>query len=215
MHALRICLVAGVIATTLTGCASKVAEKQNFSGFLSDYSQLKTSRSPGGHSTLRWVSPDYHSADYRGIFYMPVVYYPPARPTARVNQATLDGLRKYVDSRLQAAVAKYKPLVSSGGSGTLMMKTAITAVSAENQDMKFYEAAPVAAVIASTMAAPNSVLCLETQLIDTKTGTPVMIAVRKAYGKGVANGSAPITLDDLKQGMDEMVQDVAAFPPQP
>ncbi len=220
MHALRMCLVVGVMAITLTGCASKVTEKQNFSGFLSDYSQLKPTRSPSGHPTLRWISPDFHSADYHGIFYMPVVYYPPARPTARVNQTTLDGLRRYVDSRMQAAVAKHKPLVSSGGPGTLMMKTAITAVNAENQDMKFYEVVPVAAVIASTMAASghrtqNSVLYLETQLIDTKTGNPVLVAVRKAYGKSVANSSAPVTLDDLKQAVDEMVQDVAAFPPQP
>ncbi|NDJ56698.1 DUF3313 family protein [Enterobacteriaceae bacterium 4M9] len=129
-------------------------------------------------------------------------------------------MQKYVDSRLKTAVAKHKPLVNTAGPDSLIMKTAITTVSAENQDMKFYEVVPVAAVIASTMAATghrtlNSVLYLEAQLIDAKTGKVMLEAVRKAYGKTVPNNSAPVTLEDLKQGADEMINDVAAFPPQP
>lgn len=220
MRTFRLCLAAGLVITTLAGCSSKVAETGQYSGFLPDYSRLKPTESPSGHPTLRWISPDYHSADYRGIYYTPVVYYPAAKPTARVSQSTLDSLRDYTDKRMKAAVAQHKPLVNSAGPGTLILKTAITAVSAENQDMQFYEVVPVAAVIASTMAASghrtqNSVLYLEAQLIDAKTGKPVLMAVRKAYGKTVANSSAPVTLGDLQKGVDEMVQDVVAFPAQP
>lgn len=220
MHVLRLCLITGLVVTSLAGCSSKVAETQQYSGFLSDYSRLRATESPGGHQTLRWISPDFHSADYHGIYYKPVVYYPAAKPTARVSQSTLDNLKNYVDSRFKVAVAKHKPLVNTTGQGTLIMKTAITSVSAENQDMKFYEVVPVAAVIASTMAASghrtqNSVLYLETQLSDAKTGKVMLEAVRKAYGKTVPNNSAPITLEDLKQGADEMINDVVAFPPQP
>lgn len=220
MPMLRLCLTAGMVITALAGCASKVAETQQYSGFLSDYSKLQATDSPGGHPTLRWISPDYHSADYKGIYYTPVVYYPAAKPNARVSQNTLDNLKAYVDSRLKSAVAGHKPLVSTAGPGTLVMKTAITTVSAENQDMKFYEVVPVAAVIASTMAASghrtqNSVLYLETQLTDAKTGKVMFEAVRKAYGKTVPNNSAPVTLEDLKQGADEMIQDVSRFPAQP
>lgn len=107
------------------------------------------------------------------IYYTPVVYYPAAKPTARVSQATLDQVRGYLDQQLKNAVAQRKTLVNQSGPGTLIMKTAITAVKAENQDMRFYEVVPVAAVIASTMAASghrtqNSVLFLETQLLDAK-----------------------------------------------
>lgn len=220
MPVLRLGLVAGLVMTVLTGCSSKVTETQQYSGFLPDYSKLKPTESPSGHPTLRWISPDFHMSDYRGIFYTPVVYYPQAKPTARVSQSTLDSLKTYIDSRLKPAVAKHLPLVDSTGPGTLIMKTAITSVSAENQDMKFYEVVPVAAVIASTMAASghrtqNSVLYLEAQLIDAKTGKIMVEAVRKAYGKTVPNNSAPITLQDLQQAADEMSNDVAAFPPQP
>lgn len=219
MYMLRLCLISGLVVTALAGCSSKIAESQQYSGFLGDYSRLQATESPSGHPTLRWISPDFHSADYHGIYYTPVIYYPTAKPTARVSQSTLDNLQNYIDSRLKTAVAKHKPLVSAAGQGTLIMKTAITTVSAENEDMKFYEAVPVAAVIASTMVASghrtqNSVLYLEVQLSDAKTGKVMVEAVRKAYGKTVPNNSAPVTLDDLKQGADEMINDVTAFPPQ-
>lgn len=220
MHMLRLFFISGIVVTSLAGCSSKVTETQQYSGFLSDYSKLQPMESPGGHPTLRWISPDYHSADYKGIYYTPIVFYPAAKPTARVSQSTLDNLKNYVDRQLKVAVAKHKPLVSSAGQGTLIMKTAITSVSAENMDIKFYEVVPVAAVIASTMAASghrtqNTVLYLETQLSDAKTGKVMLQAVRKAYGKTVPNNSAPITLEDLKQGADDMINDVAAFPPKP
>lgn len=220
MRVMRLGIVAGLAITVLSGCASKVTESQNFSGFLSDYSKLTPTESPSGHPTLRWMSPDYKASDYRGVYYTPVVYYPEAKPNARVSQATLDNLRSYVDTRLKAAVAKQKPLVSSPGPGTLIMKTAITTVSAENEDVQFYEVVPVAAVIAGTMAASghrtqNSVLYLEAQLIDAKTGKVVVEAVRKAYGKTVPNNSAPITLADLQKGADEMIIDVTTFPQHP
>ncbi|MGA7508702.1 MAG: DUF3313 domain-containing protein [Erwinia billingiae] len=220
MRVLRLGLVAGLAIAVLAGCSSKVTESHQYSGFLSDYSKLKPTESPSGHPTLRWISPNYKASDYRGIYFTPVVYYPAAKPTERVSQQTLDSLRSYVDTRLKAAVAKQMPLVSSPGPDTLIMKTAITTVSAENQDMKFYEVVPVAAVIAGTMAASghrtqNSVLYLEAQLIDAKTGKPVVEAVRKAYGKTVPNNSAPVTLSDLKQGADDMINDVTTFPHQP
>lgn len=219
MHSARLPLVAGLatLCFVLAGCSSKIADSTQYSGFLTDYSKLKPSESPSGHQTLRWTSPDYKLSDYRGIYYTPVVYYPAAKPNNRVSQATLDQIRSYLDTQFKSAVAQRKPLVSQPVPGTLIMKTAITAVKAENQDMKFYEVVPVAAVVASTMAASghrtqNSVLFLEAQLLDAKTGRPVMEVVRKAYGKTVPNSNAPIDLTELKSGIDEMVRDVVAIP---
>ncbi|HBH65319.1 MAG TPA: DUF3313 domain-containing protein [Erwinia persicina] len=219
MHSARLSLVAGLatLCLVLAGCSSKVADTTQYSGFLPDYSKLKPSESPSGHQTLRWISPDDKLSDYRGIYYTPVVYYPAAKPNNRVSQATLDQIRTYLDTQLKAAVAQRKPLVSQPEPGTLVMKTAITAVNAENQDMKIYEVVPVAAVVASTMAASghrtqNSVLFLEAELLDAKTGKPVMEVVRKAYGKTVANSSAPINQAELKSAIDEMVRDVVALP---
>ncbi|MBP2170559.1 hypothetical protein J2125_003751 [Erwinia toletana] len=205
-----------VVSVALSGCTSKVADSTHYSGFLPDYSKLRPEQSASGNQTLRWVSPDYKSSDYRGIVYPPVIYYPRASPNARVSQQTLDQIRTYTDQQMKAAVAKRKPLVTQPGPGVLVMKTAITAVSAENQGVQFYEVVPVAAVIAGTMAASGhrtqeSALFLEVQLIDSQTGKPVIEVVRKGIGKNVANSNAPINFDDLKTPINLMVEDTVNF----
>ncbi|WP_426916896.1 DUF3313 family protein, partial [Serratia bockelmannii] len=68
---------------------------------------------------------------------------------------------------------------SPTGSRVLVANLAITAVSAENEDMKFYDVVPVAAVVASSMAATghrtlNTALYIEGVLIDQDTGKTVM-----------------------------------------
>ncbi|EJL90660.1 DUF3313 domain-containing protein [Pantoea sp. GM01] len=204
------------LALLAAGCTSHVADKQQYSGFLGDYSQLQPEKSPSGKPTLRWVSPDYRDADYRGVVYTPVVYYPVPRPNARVSQQTLDEVRSYTDSQLKRAISERKPLVTQKGPQTLVVKTAITAVSAENKGMQFYEVVPVAAVVASTMAATGhrtqeSALFLEVEAVDGQTGKPLIKVVRKAFGKPLPNSSTPITLNDLRPAIDEMVRDVVAF----
>lgn len=204
------------LALLAAGCTSHVADKKQYSGFLGDYSQLQSAQSPSGKPTLRWVSPDYHDADYRGVVYTPVVYYPVPHPTERVSQQTLDQIRAYTDSQLKRAISERKPLVAQKGPHTLVVKAAITAVSAENEGMQFYEVVPIAAVVASTMAATGhrtqeSALFLEVEAIDGQTGKPLIKVVRKAFGKPLPNSSAPITLNDLRPGIDEMVRDAVAF----
>lgn len=204
------------LALLAAGCTSHVADKQQYSGFLGDYSQLQPEKSPSGKPTLRWVSPDYRDADYRGVVYTPVVYYPVPHPNARVSQQTLDEVRSYTDSQLKRAISERKPLVTQKGPQTLVVKTAITAVSAENKGMQFYEVVPVAAVVASTMAATGhrtqeSALFLEVEAVDGQTGKPLIKVVRKAFGKPLPNSSTPITLNDLRPAIDEMVRDVVAF----
>jgi Protein of unknown function (DUF3313). len=150
------------------------------------------------------------------VVFEPVVYYPAARPTERISQQTLDQIRQYTDAQLKKAVSERKPVVGKSGAHTLRVKSAITAVSAENEGMQFYEVVPIAAVVASTMAATghrtqNSALFLEVEAVDAQTGKPMIKVVRKAFGKSLPNNSTPITLNDLRPGIDEMVRDVVAF----
>ena len=213
---LRVYIPALTLAMLAVGCTSHVADKQQFSGFLGDYSQLKPAQSPSGKPTLRWISPDYHSANYTNVVFEPVVYYPAARPNERISQQTLDQIRQYTDSQLKQAIAARKSVVAQPGARTLRVKSAITAVTAENEGMQFYEVVPIAAVVASTMAATghrtqNSALFLELEAVDAQTGKPMIKVVRKAFGKSLPNNSAPITLNDVRPGIDEMVRDAVSF----
>ncbi len=210
-------LAAGLL---LAGCSSKVTQTNQYSGFLPDYSKLQETSSPSGHKTLRWIDPTFKESNYRGVYVAPVVYYPAAKPTARVSQQTLDKIRNYTDQSVRKAVAERTTVLNNPtGSRVLLAKVAITAVSAEDEDMKFYEVVPVAAVVASTMAATghrtqNTTLFLEAQLIDQDSGKTVMEVVRKSYGKTVNNDSAPVTEQEVKAAIDDMVNDIVTFPKQ-
>lgn len=74
-------------------------------------------------------------------------------------------------------------------------------------------------MIASTMAVSghrtqNTTLFLEAQLIHQDTGKTVMEVVRKGYGKTVSNDSAPVTANEVKAAIDNMVTDIVKFPKQ-
>jgi len=216
MRETSVAALLAVSALLLSGCTSHVADKQHYSGFLADYSQLKPSESASGEPTLRWISPDYKSSQYQDVLYTPVVFYPTARPTARVSQQTLDQIRSYTDIQLKGAIATRLPLVNQASPHTLKVRAAITAVSAENEGVQFYEVVPIAAVVASTMAASghrtqNSELFLEIEASDAVTGKPLIRVVRKAFGKTVGNSTTPITFDDLKPGIDTLVRDTVSF----
>ncbi|CQR23080.1 putative outer membrane lipoprotein [Yersinia enterocolitica] len=83
-------------------------------------------------------------------------------------------------------MSKELPLVHSPKRrNTLVVRAAITAVAAEDRDLEVYEMIPIGAVIAGTMAATgnraqNTALYLEVQVIDSNTGKPVIVVVRKA-----------------------------------
>ncbi|MFV8847983.1 DUF3313 domain-containing protein [Serratia fonticola] len=208
-------LAAGIL---LAGCSSKVAETTQYSGFLQDYSKLQKTTTPSGHEVLRWIAPDFNVSDYRGVYVQPVAFYPPAKPNARVSQATLDQVREYANSRLKAAIAERATVLpNASGKRVLVANVAVTAIVAENEDLQFYEVVPVAAVIATTMAASghrtqNAALFLEAKLVDQDTGKTVLAVVRKGYGKTVGNSTAPITFNDVKKGIDDMIDDIVNFP---
>ncbi|MEQ9721937.1 DUF3313 domain-containing protein [Yersinia alsatica] len=211
--------IAALIAVGIlvAGCASKVTTSAQYSGFLGDYTKLQETESASGQKILRWVAPGFNVANYTGVYYTPLVYYPRSTPTQRVSQQTLDQVLAYANKRLKEAFSRQLPLVNSPKlPNTLIVRAAITAVSAETKDMQVYEVVPIAAVIAGTMAATgnrtqHTALYMEVQVIDSNTGKPVIVVVRKAYGKDVSNSNTPITADDVKSTVDGLVYDIVNF----
>lgn len=202
------------------GCTSNVAETTQYSGFLQDYSKLQKTETASGHQVLRWIAPGFKEANYRGISISPLVFYPPAKPNARVSQQTLDQIREYASTSLRNAVATRTTLLPGpAGKRVLVANIAITAVTAENEGVQFYEVVPVGAVVAATMAASghrtqDTTLFMEIKLVDQDTGKTVLAVVRKGLGKTVSNENTPITLADVKKAIDDMVADIVNFPKQ-
>jgi len=210
----KVAVLSGLLA--LAGCASKVAQPENYSGFLKDYSGLQQTTSASGKPVMRWVDPNFNPDQYDSIVYHPVTYYPVAKPTTQIGQQTLDGLLNYTNSKLKAAAAQRKPLVTSPGAHSLIFRGAITGVNASKEGLQFYEVVPVALLVAGTQAATghrtmDTNLFFEGELIDATTNKPVLKVIRKGEGKDLNNESTPMSVETLKQVVDDMATDATMF----
>jgi ribosomal protein L7/L12 len=101
-------------------------------------------------------------------------------------------------------------------SRTLILQAAITHVSANNEGMHWYEAVPIAAVVGATQAATGhrdqtAELYLEMDLIDAKTGLPVVKVVRKVFGETLKNASQPVGANDFKVALKTVTTDMQAL----
>ncbi len=209
--------VALLSSLLLSGCTSQVTKSEQYSGFLADYSNLNSIKSPTGETVLRWMDPDFKLSHYSGIYYQPVNFYPQPQPSARISQSTLQGVLNYTNEQLSAAMAKKLPLVRSSGPRTLIFRGAITGVDAKNEGLKAYEVIPIALVVAGTMSATghrdqNTELYFEGEFIDGASGQPVLRVLRKGFGVVLKNDKQAVTLDDLKPVINNMAKDVSLFP---
>lgn len=211
---LKVALCTAVLSAV--GCASKVPDKDKYSGFLNDYSGLEKAESKTGKPVLRWIDPNFNPGNYDSIVYNSLVYYPTPKPTTQVGEQVLSQLLTYTDNKLKQSFAARKPLVSTPGPRSLIFRGAITGVSSEKEGLQFYEVLPVALVVAATQLATghrtmDTHLYIEGELIDATTQKPVLKVVRLGEGKDLNNESTPMTLDNLKQVIDDLGTDVTGF----
>ena len=200
----------------LAGCSSSVTAPEKYSGFLKDYSGLQETKSSTGKTVMRWVDPNFKTSNYDSIVYNPVTYYPVPKPNTQIGEQTLNQVLAYTNTKLKAAAAERKPLVAKPGPRSLIFRGAITGVDSSKQGLQFYEVIPIAMVVAGTEAATGhrtmeTNLYFEGELIDAATNKPVMRVVRKGEGKTVSNENAKVSIDTLKQVIDDMATDATMF----
>ncbi|MDR8289786.1 DUF3313 domain-containing protein, partial [Acinetobacter baumannii] len=86
------------------------------------------------------------------------------------------------------------------------------------EGLQFYEVIPVAMMVAGTQAATghrtmDTDLYFEAEVMDASTNKPVIKVVRKGEGKTLENENTPLTVDTLKQVIDDMAVDAVKFAP--
>ncbi|BEU78810.1 DUF3313 domain-containing protein [Enterobacter asburiae] len=165
---------------------------------------------------MRWVDPSYSDANYDNIVWTPITYYPAPKPTTQIGQKTLDELLNYTNNKMKTAIGQRKPIVTTPGPRSLIFRGAITGVSSKKEGLQFYEVVPVALVVAGTQMATghrtmDTHLYFEGELIDVKTGKPVIKVVRKGEGKELNNENTPMTFATLKHVVDDMATDATMF----
>ena len=197
----------------LAGCASKVQQPDEYSGFLKDYSRLKEARSPSGAEVMRWVDPTIKVDQYTSVYIEPSQLYPAPKPTEKIPQSTLSAITAYYDQALKREISKVLPLASAPGPGVIVVRPAITAVSSQTESLAPYEYIPVALVAAAVTTA-SGIRDQETQLsteavfIDGKNQHVIAQVVRKGTGKPLSNASQIMKADDVKAVIDGWASDM-------
>ena len=197
----------------MVGCASKVQQPDEYSGFLKDYSRLKEGKSPSGAEVMRWVDPQLKINQYTSVYIEPTQLYPAPKPTEKIPQSTLNGITSYYDQALKREMSKSLPLASGPGPGVIVVRAAITAVSSETESLAPYEYIPVA-LVAAAVSTASGIRDQETQLateavfIDGQSQDVVAQVVRKGIGKPLSNDSQVMRADDVKKVIDSWASDM-------
>ena len=203
------------------GCVSKVAQQEQYSGFLPNYQGLEEQTTQSEQKVMRWVAPGFDPHAYSTVVFTEVELYPAPIPTARVNLKTLEDVKIMASDSVRNALVPAYTVVSNvqqtpTDSRTLILQAAITHVSANNEGMHWYEVVPIAAVVGATQAATGhrdqtAELYLEMDLIDAKTGLPVVKVVRKVFGETLKNANQPIAPNDFKVALKTVTTDMQAL----
>lgn len=202
-----------VAAIAIAGCASKVTQPDEYSGFLSDYSQLKQAKSPSGAEVMRWIDPTLDLSRYNAVYVEPTQFYPKPQATTKIPDGTLNGINLYFNQALKRELVKSLPLANAPGPGVIVVRAAITAVSSKTEGLKPYEFIPVALVAAAVSTGAGirdqeTTLGTEAQFLDGASGKVLAEVVRKGTGKPLANDSQVMKADDMKSVIDGWASDL-------
>lgn len=208
-------LVATVCLASLLlhGCASKYVEPDQYSGFLKDYSKLKEDKSPSGAAVMRWIKPGIDVSQFSSVYVEPSQYYPKPQPTEKIPQQTLTGITQYYDQALKTQFSKALPLATSPGPGVLVVRPAITGVSAKTKGLRPYEVIPIALVAAGISTATgirdqDTSVATEAAFIDGRSNEVVAEVVRKGAGTDLENSSQVMQAKDARVVLDGWARDM-------
>lgn len=201
------------VTIALSACSNKKVAPEAYTGFLKDYSVLTERQSPSGQTVLSWVSPTLKVERYTQIYIEPSQFYPKALPTERIPQTTLSDTTWYYDAALKHELGKILPVVTIPGPNTLIVRPAITGVTASTQSLRYYEWLPVTLVAAGVSTATgirdqDSEIATEVVFLDGGTRAVVAQVVRKGTGVPLDNDQQIITAANVKAVLDGWASDL-------
>ncbi|WP_394558577.1 DUF3313 domain-containing protein [Aquipseudomonas alcaligenes] len=206
--------VALCLATVgLAGCASKYVDSEDYSGFLQDYKPLEEAKSPSGAPVMRWIKSGVDVNEFTSVYIEPSQLYPKPQPTEKIPQSTLQGITNYYDSVLKTQFSKVLPLASAPGQGVLVVRPAITAISASTKGLRPYEVIPIALLAAGVSTATgirdqDTSIATEAAFIDGGSKEVVAQVVRKGAGADLDNSAQVMTANDAKAVLDGWARDM-------
>ncbi len=212
----RLFMVA-VTTALVVGCAGNAPTKQDYSGYLGNYQDLKEVEGPDGEKFLRYANPLFTPANYHAVMIEKVEFYPRPVPTEQLSQETIDQIGSYLTNALHQKIGEKVQVVDRPGPGVAKLKVAITGVAGEKEGLKPYQIIPVAFVM--TMASrgvsgtpEEAKLVVEAKATDSSSGATLMKVVRVGTGEGLeknTGGERVISLESVKPLIDRWAEAVA------
>ena len=126
--------------SVLVGCAStqttEIASKEQYSGFLSNYDELKEVTGKNGQQYLSWTSPDATSGKYTSIYPQGIIFYPKLTPQQLASRDTLMQISDYFEEAIKRELSAAGVLATGPGPGVAEVQLAITGVYIANEGGK-------------------------------------------------------------------------------
>ena len=144
--------------------------------------------------------------------------YPAPTPSAQVSQATLDQVANYLHQSMRRELQSRMTVVDQPNADSLVLRSAITAVSVSTEGLKPYEVIPIALVLAAANTAAgtrdkNTEIYVELEALDGRTSQPMVQVVRKGHDLELENDSEQLSLATLRPALDVWARDARAFQP--
>lgn len=204
----------------ISGCATNSDEPTKdqlaqFNGYFGDYSDLKSVKNKDDKDDAeirRWVTAKDIKGKYPKLMVEHVVFYPEPKASKQVTVETLQGIGQYTDAALKRELAKSYQLVDQAGPGVAKVSLALTGVSTDTEDLKFYQYIPVALIVTGVAAATGerdrvASIMVETLVTDSVTGEKLGMGLRKFPGKTLLkNDTEMLTVELMKPAIDNNVK---------
>ena len=193
----------------IMGCAStERARSADASGFLKDYSLLKTTK--GDRAQLIYVNEEVDWARYKKIIIEPVtIWRVPGSKLEKLPQNELDDLGRYFWKALRDELSKDYKIVDKPSAGTMRFRLALTEAQKSNVTMDMVTSvipiglgASAAKKLATGTHSFVGKATIEAELKSTTTGELLAAAVATRVGGKTFDGSKFSSWGDVKDAAD-------------
>lgn len=202
-----------LVLTTSLGLSACGSNKPAPTGYLKDYGLLTPHQAPSGGTVLSWADPKWPRGRYIEVYLAPSQFYPTPEPSTRIPQTTLASITHYYDAVLRNELGKVMTVVDRPGPNTLVVRPAITRISADTQGLRLYEWLPITLVAAGVSSAAgirdrDSSITSELSFEAGTSGKVVGEAMLAGTGVPLANDRQVMTADNVKAVLDGWAMDL-------
>ncbi len=196
------------MAMFLTACASTdKAETEaavQYSGFLSNYSDLKDHEVSDDSVVKRYISDEIKSGNYNKLSIDPVIYFPETKPNENISQEILNDVAAYTTNILVDSATKADAYTEQGDAQTLHFKAAITELSIVDKKLSALQYIPIAFVVTAASGKLNDMtvkFTLEIEIEDAN-GKSLGRIMKTGFGEALDNKEAKLTMNEIQPLLD-------------